>query len=198
MIRALLGGSFDPFHNGHLALVHHLLDGAWADRVVVVPAHRSPHKAHPVASGADRLAMARLALAGIAGVGVDSREVERGGISYTVDTLAELSVANPGDQWRLVIGADNLSAFTTWRRWRRLLELAELLVVARAGFGIEVPAEVPEGVVVVTEFDSPVAATALRKSLAVGRLPRSEVPAAVLAHIQSGGLYGADQGRRRP
>jgi len=128
MIRALLGGSFDPFHNGHLALVHHLLDGAWADRVVVVPAHRSPHKAHPVASGADRLAMARLALAGIAGASVDSREVERGGISYTVDTLAELSVANPGDQWRLVIGADNLSAFTTWRRWRRLLELAELLV----------------------------------------------------------------------
>jgi nicotinate-nucleotide adenylyltransferase len=198
MIRALLGGSFDPFHNGHLALVHHLLDGAWADRVVVVPAHRSPHKAHPVASGADRLTMARLALDGIAGVDVDSREVERGGISYTVDTLAEMSLASPGDQWRLVIGADNLSAFTTWRRWRRLLELADLLVVARAGFGIEVPTEVPEGVVVVTEFDSPVAATALRKSLAVGDLPRSEVPAAVLAYIQSGGLYGADQGRRRP
>ena len=142
--------------------------------------------------------MARLALAGIAGVGVDSREVERGGISYTVDTLAELSLASPGDRWRLVIGADNLSAFTTWRRWRRLLELADLLVVARAGFGIEVPTEVPEGVVVVTEFDSPVAATALRKSLAVGGLPRSEVPTVVLAYIQSGGLYGADQGRRRP
>jgi nicotinate-nucleotide adenylyltransferase len=197
MIRALFGGSFDPFHNGHLALVRHLLDGGWADRVIVVPTAHSPHKGEPIAPGPDRIRLARLALQDIGRAEVDGREVERGGISYTVDTLAELSVANPGDQWRLVIGADNLSAFTTWRRWRRLLELAELLVVARAGFGIEVPAEVPEGVVVVTEFDSPVAATALRKSLAVGRLPRSEVPAAVLAHIQSGGLYGADQGRRR-
>ncbi len=141
--------------------------------------------------------MARLALAGIARVGVDSREVERGGISYTVDTLAELIAENPGDRWRLVIGADNLAAFTTWHRWRGLLELAELLVVARRGFGNEVPAELPAGRVLVTEFDSPTAATALRNSLAAGDLPRAELPAAVLAHIQSGGLYGADQGRRR-
>lgn len=194
MIRALLGGSFDPFHNGHLALVRHLLAGRWCEALVVVPAHRSPHKDRPEATDADRLAMARLALEPVAGVEVDSREVERGGISYTVDTLTELSAEHPADQWRLVIGADNLSAFTTWHRWQDLLRLAELLVVARQGHGLTLPAELSSRSLVVTDFASPVAATDLRGQLAAGGLPRGDLPPAVLAHIRSGGLYGTVQG----
>ena len=162
MIRALFGGSFDPFHNGHLALVRHLLDGGWADRVIVVPTAHSPHKGEPTAAGPDRVRLARLALQDIATAEVDGCEVERGGISYTVDTLAELKSASPDDRWRLVIGADNLAAFSTWRDWRRLLKMAELLVVARAGAVVTLPDQLRGQAVIVGDFAHPATATAVR------------------------------------
>jgi len=90
MIRAVLGGSFDPVHDGHVALATHLLHRGLADRLVVVPARISPHK-NRVHAGADqRLAMVRLAFAHEPRVTVDDFEVNRPGPSFTVDTLRHL------------------------------------------------------------------------------------------------------------
>ncbi len=191
MIRALFGGSFDPVHNGHLAIVDHVLRRGLAERVVVVPTLLSPHKDGATAPAAERLAMVRLAFAGQAAVAVDPRETLRAGPSYTIDTLRELRAEHPADRWRLVVGADNLAGLPTWREAAELTRLAEVVVMPRAGSPTVLPAGVERGRFLVAEgFDEPVSATAIRAMLAAGRLPGDALPAAVARHIRAGGLYG--------
>jgi nicotinate-nucleotide adenylyltransferase len=192
VIRALLGGSFDPVHCGHVAIVDRLLANGLAGCVHVVPAARSPHKDAAAAPAAARLAMVRLALAGRPGVVVEDLEVARGGVSYTVETLAELAARHGGDPWRLVVGSDNLAALATWRDPAHLLALADLLVVARAGWDGGLPPLVAgRPVIVLRDFDHPASATAVRRALAAGRVPRDLLPDAVADHILAAGLYGA-------
>jgi nicotinate-nucleotide adenylyltransferase len=191
VIRALVGGSFDPVHRGHVAIVERLLADALADHVHVVPAARSPHKDAAAAPAAERLAMVRLAMAGRLRVTVEELEIERGGPSYTVDTLAVLAARHGDDLWRLVIGSDNLPELDTWRDPARLLDLAALLVVARSGWDGALPAVVGgREVIVVRDFDHPASATAVRRELAAGRVPRGLLPDAVADHILAAGLYG--------
>jgi len=191
VIRALLGGSFDPVHCGHVAIVDRLLADGLADHVHVVPAARSPHKDAAVAPAAARLAMVRLAMAGRRQVTVEDLEVVRGGASFTLDTLTALMARHAGDAWRLVIGSDNLPDLTAWREPAHLLTLAELLVVARQGWdGALPPIAGRRAVVVVDDFAHPASATAVRRELAAGRLPRELLPEAVADHILAAGLYG--------
>ncbi len=195
MIRAVFGGSFDPFHNGHLALVRALLDRRLADEVLVVPACRAPGKPEPVAPAADRLAMCRAALAGLAGVEVRDDEIVRGGVSYSVDTLEALAAVAPDVALRLVVGDDALAGFHRWRRPERILELARLLVFARRGAASAVPPGIAAAVDRVADFDMPVASTDLRRRLARGERPVDLLPAGVLDHIARRGLYGAASSR---
>ncbi len=188
MIRALLGGSFDPFHDGHLAMVD-ALRGHLADLVVVMPACRSPHKDPPLAPGPDRLRMAELAVAGRVGVVVSDLELARGGVSYTVETLEALAARHPADRLRLAIGADSLAGLARWRRPRRILELAELVVFARGDADLAPPGDLPARILPVRDFAVPVSASAVRRDLARGRQPRGRVPDAVLDYIAERGLY---------
>ncbi|MFO7607740.1 MAG: nicotinate (nicotinamide) nucleotide adenylyltransferase [Candidatus Krumholzibacteriia bacterium] len=191
MIRALFGGSFDPVHNGHVAVVDHLLRTGLADHVHVVPARRSPHKGQDAADPAVRLELARLAFAGRPGVTVDDRETRRPGPSYTVDTVRELADEHPGDRWRLVIGADNLAGLGTWHEAEALLRLVEVVVMPRDGARPQLPLDIaPERVLLVDDFDEPVSSTAIRAMLAAGKLPVDALPAAVASRIRAGGLYG--------
>jgi nicotinate-nucleotide adenylyltransferase len=190
MIRALLGGSFDPFHNGHLAIVNALLSRRLADRVLVVPAYRSPHKKAPAVEGRHRLQMARLALADVAAAEVSSLELERGGVSYTIETVEELIGQEPGDAIRLVLGADSVQDFFRWRSPERILELVEIVVFARPGCPQELPAEIAARAHLVSDFAVPVSATQVRAALTAGRQPVEMVPAAVLAYIAAHTLYG--------
>ncbi|MFH1845789.1 MAG: nicotinate (nicotinamide) nucleotide adenylyltransferase [bacterium] len=189
MRRALLGGSFDPFHNGHLAMVRYLLERGLADRVLVVPARQSPHKGMVTASAGHRLEMARQALSGVADVTVLDLESRRSGVSYTVETLEHLAGQYPGDELRLALGADNLDAFHTWRKPERILELARPVVFARRGWSGELPAELGERAIFVTDFSEPVSATWVRIELAAGRFPVAAVPAPVLTYIEKHDLY---------
>ncbi|MBK8166049.1 MAG: nicotinate (nicotinamide) nucleotide adenylyltransferase [bacterium] len=194
MIVALFGGSFDPVHCGHVALVRHVLEHGLADRVVVVPNTRSPWRDEPLAAAGNRLAMCRLAFAGMPTVEVDGREAVAGRPAWTVDTLAALVVQHPGTQWRLVIGADHLATFGAWRDSQRILEMAELLVLGRSGAASDAAAiaaaGLPSGrVVMAPPFDHPVSGSIVRAILCAGGDGASLLPPAVAAYIAARGLY---------
>ncbi|MBD3221761.1 adenylyltransferase/cytidyltransferase family protein, partial [bacterium] len=194
MIRALYGGSFDPVHAGHLAVIGRLLADGLADRVLVVPAHRSPLKDEACsASGAERLHMLRLALDDPAlddpalaarrdRVEVDPREVTAGRAVPTVETLDQLAVEHPDGRWRLVIGGDHAGQFDRWRHPDRLLELAEVVVVSRGPLDLAPP--LAGRARLITDFAHPAEASELRAMLRAGRRPpRSLLPPVVTDHI---------------
>ncbi|MCP4572007.1 MAG: nicotinate (nicotinamide) nucleotide adenylyltransferase [bacterium] len=190
MIRAVLGGSFDPPHDGHVAMIRRVLDDGLAGIVHVIPAAAAPLKDAPTVPAAERLAMTELAFAVLPGVEVDPRELSRPGPSYTIDTMRELAAGYPDDSWLLVVGGDQLDQFTQWRDHRELLELAQLVVLARRGTGTVPPPGLPRGRLrIIRDFDEPVSSTEIRAMLAAGRLPAQGLDPAVAAHIRDRGLY---------
>lgn len=194
MTCALLGGSFDPVHAGHVAMAAHVLRWGLADDVRVIPNARSPWRDPPVAAVADRLAMCRLAFAGLAGVVVDEREARTGRAVWTVETLEALASEQPDVVWRVVIGADHLATFGAWRRADRILELAQLLVLGRAGAAADAAAVAaaglpPDRVVLAPPFAHAVSASAVRAILGAGGDCRDLLPPAVAAYIAERGLY---------
>lgn len=132
----VLGGSFDPVHNGHVAMARYLSVLLCPDELRVLPAGNPWQKAALQASVADRIAMLGLAFADLpVPVIIDRREIERSGPTYTVDTLRELR-AELGDAVSIVfaVGADQLQRLHTWNKWESLFLLANLCVVSRPGF----------------------------------------------------------------
>jgi nicotinate-nucleotide adenylyltransferase len=211
----LVGGTFDPPHVGHLALARAARDAWSLDEVRLVPTGRSWQKADAGATSAQRLAMTRLALAGIdpsEHLVVDDREVRRDGPTYTVDTLRELRAELGAEPMLvLVLGSDQLRNLHTWHRWRELFGLAHLVATQRERVALDgLPAEVgaelssrgadalpdaPAGTIAF--FRMPpvaVSATALRAQLARGERPAGLSPPAVLDYIETNGLYRRPQG----
>lgn len=127
----LLGGTFDPVHVGHLRAALEIRDALDLAQVRLVPAHVPPHRPQPVASAAQRLAMLRRAVRGVAGLTVDDRELRRAGPSYTVDTLTDLRAQLGRRPLCLLVGDDAFRGLTTWHRWPALFELAHLVVMQR-------------------------------------------------------------------
>lgn len=195
MIRALLGGSFDPVHAGHVAMAAHVLVHGLADRVVVIPNWRSPWRPDPAASAADRLAMCRLAFAGMPEVAVDDREIAGGQAAFTVDTLETLVATHPGDTWRVIIGGDHLGGFSRWERASRILELAELIVLERPAARARTESTsvgMPGArLVAAPPFDHPVSASAVRAMLGAGDAASAPLPPAVADYIAAHQLYRA-------
>ncbi len=187
MRRALFGGSFDPPHRGHVAVVDELLRRQVADRVVVVPAARSPLKAGVPAAAGDRLAMLRIALAGRPGVEIWTVEISRPGPSYTVETLREARRRWPADELLLVLGADAWAQLPRWREPAALLELARPVVIPRACAG---PVAGDREVVVLEGFDVPVSSSDVREALARGHVPEQALPPGVGDYIRRRRLYG--------
>lgn len=211
---ALLGGTFDPVHYGHLRLADEVRTALELPDVRLVPAGDPPHRAGPEASAADRLAMLNLAVQGFPGLSVDARELARRGKSYTVLTLEELRAEDAARPILLLLGADAFHGLPTWHRWREILALAHVVVVARPGSELEhgLPAaladdwtrrltldprllkDTPAGAIyrqAVTP--QPIAATAIRAQLARGdegvAAVRELLPPAVLAYIEQRHLY---------
>src|SRR5690349_4586501 len=131
----VFGGSFDPVHRGHVLLAECCRAQAALDRVAFVPAARQPHKPHsPRASDGDRLAMLELAIAGHPEFAASPVELERGGVSYTVDTLRAITAQEPGAKLYLLLGADSLADLPTWREPAAICALATPLAVSRPGW----------------------------------------------------------------
>lgn len=136
-LRVCYGGTFDPVHNGHLAVARAARDALRA-QVFLLPAADPPHKGPTRADAQQRARMLDLALAGETGLKVDRRELYREGPSYTIDTLLELR-AELGDELPLawLVGGDSLNQLHTWHRWRELFEHAHMLAVQRPGSHID-------------------------------------------------------------
>jgi nicotinate-nucleotide adenylyltransferase len=180
----VLGGSFDPVHMGHLAFAVAALESVPLDRVLFVPARRSPLKERePVAPPHDRVAMLELAIAGEPRFGLSRVELERDGPSYTLDTLEALR--DQGELF-LLLGADALAELPRWRAPERVGAMATLVVAERPGAG---PA--PAGFRIIPA-DAPrldVSSRELRARAARGRSLRYLLPDAVWRYIQARGLY---------
>ena len=130
----IFGGSFDPVHRGHMLLADCCAEQAELDEVWFVPAAHQPLKpAGPVASNADRLAMLQLVGAEQPKLVASTIEFDRGGVSYTVDTLETIHTQRPDDQLFFLMGADSLADFPNWHRPADICRLATPLVVQRAG-----------------------------------------------------------------
>ncbi len=193
---AFFGGSFDPVHNGHLFVVDEVLHLGLAERVVFVPAGRSPFKAatgtaHD-ASARDRLEMLRLALKGRPGMTIDKWEIERGEVSYTVDTVdhmyRDLQVT---ERLGMIIGADLLEGFDQWRESERLLSLVRPIIVGRPGFPAgEAPAAFAAAdPVYVDNKIIAVSSSEIRRRVEDQLAYCDLVPAAVFDFIHKKGLY---------
>lgn len=131
---ALYGGSFDPVHEGHVQSARELKQRLELDELRLLPCRNPPHREALGASAEQRLAMLELALAPYPQLQLDDRELRREGLSYTVDTLAELRT-ELGTEISLswVMGADAFAGLERWHRWTELLSLANIVVMARPG-----------------------------------------------------------------
>lgn len=189
------GGSFNPLHVGHLAVAEACREGASLDRVVWIPAATSPHKQgrRDMASGDDRLAMVEAAIASHEQFETSAIEIEREGVSYTVDTLRELRQRHPDDDLFWIVGGDSLASFATWREPREIVRLARLVAYPRPGANLSA---VPDWVMARTTLvEAPllaISSTDLRARLAAGRSVRYLVPDPALDLVRARGLYRTD------
>ena len=143
MLELFYGGTFDPVHNGHLAIARAARDELGCE-VRLMPAADPPHRAPPGADVAQRAQMLDLAVANQPGLRVDRRELQRKGRSYTVDTLRELRQELGETQpLALLIGADSFVGLPSWRDWRQLFDLTHFVIAPRPGTPLdgELPAE---------------------------------------------------------
>ncbi len=129
----IFGGSFDPVHNAHLALARLAASQLALDELRWVPTGEPWHKARPLTGATHREAMVRLAIAGEPRWVLERCELERAGPSYTLDTVRELQVREPGQDWFLVIGQDQYDSLTSWHDWQELLARVTLAVANRPG-----------------------------------------------------------------
>ena len=178
----VFGGTFDPVHVGHLAIANAALEEVPLERLLFVPARRSPLKERdPHASATDRLAMLEAAVRDEPRFAVSRLELERDGPSYTVDTLAALR--GEGELY-LIVGSDAIADFPLWREHERVRSLATILVAARPG-----APGIPPGV---RRLDAPlldISSRELRARAARGRSLRYLVPEAALRYIEEHSLY---------
>lgn len=200
MKTGVLGGTFDPPHAGHLRMARLAQAQLRLDRVLFVPCCQQPLKGTPpVASGFHRAAMVALALAGKDSWLLDVRELTRGGVSYTAETLEELAAAYPRDHFFLIVGGDSLRTFRQWHRYPDIIAAAELAVVPRGTTGSDLGELPQERVHTLRGRHLPVSSTQVRQRLAQGEPVLGLVPRAVAAYIQRQDLYGSGRpkaGRR--
>ena len=194
----ILGGSFDPVHTGHVALAMDVYEQLNLERVIFVPAYIAPHKVgQSYASAQDRYKMTELAVAGFRNFCVSDVELQRGNVSYTVDTMRELRRRYPESQeFYFIIGADSVPQLATWHEIDELFKLVKFAVVCRSGYEEECKAarlsfgKNAERIVLVKTPEYAVSSTQVRQHLAQGLPLDGLVAPAVAQYIKERGLYG--------
>lgn len=204
----ILGGTFDPVHNGHLRLAVQLIDQLGLQEVLMVPNARPPHRDRPDASVGQRAKWLRIAASTQPGLKLDDRELIRPGPSYTVDTLAELRVENPTRPLCLAMGDDVFASLEKWHRWESILDYAHLVVVPRPGMSSPLPPSIQallakhetkdaqdlrrslSGRIFRAQFPLlEISGSEIRDLIAAGHSPRYLLPESVLREIEELGVY---------
>jgi nicotinate-nucleotide adenylyltransferase len=214
---ALFGGTFDPFHNGHLRMAVEVREGLALSDLFLVPSARPPHKPlQPTAPSEDRLAMAAAAVAGVGGVSVLDLELRRAGPSYSLLTVREVAHGNPGADLLFLIGADAFAEIVTWHRYPELLSACDFLLLPRPGTPPE--ASFPPGIRIELEgtgcYTLPgcsyrlpggrrllcpvlpvldISSRSIRDKVRQGRSIRGVVPPEVERYIADHGLYRGEE-----
>lgn len=204
----IFGGTFDPVHFGHLRAAAEAAEELPLTEFRLLPAGTPPHRPETYASGEHRLAMLALAIAEYDDLKVDDREVRREGYSYMVDTLSEIRDEEGDAPLVLMVGQDAVNRLDSWHEWKRLVDLAHLVVMRRPGSRHEYSGELfevlqprmvddaraltraPHGSILsleVTQLE--ISSTGIRELIAAGRSPRFLLPEAVIRYIREHGLY---------
>ena len=196
---AILGGTFNPPHLAHLLCASEAADQLGLDRVILMPVFTPPHKEVPEDPGPGvRLTLCELAVAADPRLEVSRLELDRGGASFTVDTLRELHARHPEHELTFIVGGDMAVSLPTWKEPRAVLELAKLAIAERSGAlrrdVIErLTAEYGEDVTERLDFfDMPrldISSSEIRRRVAAGRTIRYLVPDVVANHVAEQGLY---------
>ena len=205
----IFGGSFDPIHNAHLILAECAREQLGLDQLRFVPAKISPLKQDrlPI-DDKHRVEMVRLAINGNSHFAIDTRELDRGGISYTIDTITAMKSESPEAEFWLLMGADSLADFKKWKSPSQLLELCQLGVMVRPDHnGVirdldwgETQALLPPSLTdrgagcAILAPTLQISSTDLRLRCREKRSIRYQVPAAVEAYIRQHGLYMVPSG----
>jgi nicotinate-nucleotide adenylyltransferase len=201
----IFGGTFDPVHYGHLRAMLEVREIFGLDEIRLIPNKTPPHRREPVVPAAVRLEMLQLATRTLSNVVIDTRELDRAGPSFMVDTLSSLRGDFPEQSLLLCVGSDAFNGLTTWHRWRELFDYAHIVVLARPGSPAQPESDFLEGRQVfeagelarhkagklffqtITQLD--ISASAIRKMIAENRDPRFLLPDAVLDYIHRHHLY---------
>ncbi len=195
----IFGGAFDPPHNAHVALAQTALAALELDALHVIPTGQAWHKARTLSAPEHRLAMTQLAFEGVPRVVVDSRELDRTGPTFTIDTLRALQTENPDAQLYLIMGADQFAAFRQWHQWQAIAEIAIICIAARTRFDwaegqFDAYKELKNRFLSLPMPQMPVSATQIRQLLASGAgesdVTGEMVSEAVARYISLHRLYG--------
>jgi nicotinate-nucleotide adenylyltransferase len=193
----VFGGTFDPPHRGHAVVAGEVVEAVGLDRMLWVPASIPPHKTGwPVTSAEVRSRMVGATIRNDPGFELCALELERGGVSYTVDTLRALKAAHPEWSLVLVIGEDLLAGFSAWKEPNAILELAEVVAISRAGTatgGLSAEVDFPVRIVPVTPVD--ISSTRIRERIRRRKSVRAMVVTRVMSIIESERLYQAHRPR---
>jgi nicotinate-nucleotide adenylyltransferase len=202
----LLGGSFNPVHLGHLVMAEDALEHFALGSVLFVPAALPPHKTLSRLSDAvHRVSMLRLAIESNPRFDVEVDEIQRGGVSYSVDTVRRLQAKYPESRLHFIIGGDTLRELHTWKDVHVLLELCEFITIARPGFAASELEAAPLGLPdpwpsrlranLVTDHLVEISSTDIRQRVARGLSIRHLVPPAVERYIVEHQLYVNQEGQ---
>lgn len=194
----VFGGTFDPIHVGHLILAEFCREQLRLDALRFVPAAMSPLKVGQEAVAPKvRLEMVQLAISGNPHFQVDDREIRRGGTSYTVDTLHEISAELPEADLVFLMGADSLGDLDKWRKPEEICQLAEIAVVARGGHAkpdttilaryLPASRRVDDCLIMMPQIE--ISSSDIRERIALGRSTRYLLHSTTSALIASQGLY---------
>jgi nicotinate-nucleotide adenylyltransferase len=186
----IFGGSFDPPHIGHLLIAVDAFEKLSLDKLIFVPAYVQPLKASSeTAPAPHRLAMLQLLIDGDARFDVDAIEIDRGGLSYTVQTLETFAQRFPDAERFFIVGEDAMAAFPAWRNPELILVLAKVAILRRPGAASEKPIFPRDGTIALSTRLVDVSSTEIRQRVRVEKSIRGFVPESVAAFIEAKRLY---------
>lgn len=188
----IMGGTFDPIHIGHMLAAEAARDGYALDQIWFMPSHIPPHKHAAGATGEQRLAMTREAVACNSAFEVLDLEIRRGGVSYTIDTIRALQEFHPDKDFYFIIGADMVNYLAAWEQIEELASRITFIGLRRPGFELALDSLPPFLHNKVLLADMPVvdiSSTDIRERLATGHSVRYMIPESVYEYIRKGRMY---------